>query len=94
MVGDWGERRGEGGGKGKVGLSERKICRCYTKGYITEMIRIKKVTMHIDIFVCIPVVIFRITLIDNDPLTSDINKIYILKNLFVYIYSARLIVLL
>ena len=50
--------------------------------------------MHIDIFVCIPVVIFIITLIDNDPLTSDINKIYILKNLFVYIYSARLIVLL
>ena len=50
--------------------------------------------MHIDIFVCIPVVIFIITLIDNDPLTSDINKIYILKNLFVYIYSARLTVLL
>ena len=83
-----------GGGKGKVGLSERKICRCYTKGYITEMMRTKKVTMHMDIFVCIPVVIFIITLIDNDPLTSDINKIYILKNLFVYIYSARLIVLL
>ena len=58
------------------------------------MIWIKKVTRHIDIFVCIPVVIFIITLIDNDPLTSDINKIYILKNLFVYIYSARLIVLL
>ena len=35
---DWGERRGVGGGKGKVGLSERKICRCYTKGYITDMI--------------------------------------------------------
>ena len=50
--------------------------------------------MHIDIFVCIPVVIFIITLIDNDPLTSDINKIHILKNLFVHIYSARLIVLL
>ena len=89
MIGDWGERRGVGGGKGKVGLSERKICRCYT-----EMISIKKVTMHIDIFVCVPIVIFIITLIDNDPSTSDINKIYILKNLFVYIYSARLIVLL
>ena len=50
--------------------------------------------MHIDIFVCTPIVIFIITLIDNDPLTSDINKTYILKNLFVYIYSARLIVLL
>ena len=83
-----------GGGKGKSGLSGRKICRCYTKGYITEMISIKRVTRHIDTFVCIPVVIFIITLIDNDPLTSDINKIYILKNLFVYIYSARLIVLL
>ena len=58
------------------------------------MMRTKKVTMHMDIFVCIPVVIFIITLIDNDPLTSDLNKIYILKNLFVYIYSARLIVLL
>ena len=66
----------------------------HTKGYITEMIWMKKVTRHIDIFVCIPVVIFIITIIDNDPLTSDINKIYILKNLFVYIYSARLIVLL
>ena len=50
--------------------------------------------MQIDIFVCIPVVIFIITLIDNDPLTSDMNKIYILKNLFVYIYSVRLTVLL
>ena len=30
VIGDWGERRGVGGGKGKVGLSERKICRCYT----------------------------------------------------------------
>jgi len=50
--------------------------------------------MHIDIFVCSPVVIFIITLIVNDPFTSEINKIYILKNLFVYIYSARLIVLL
>ena len=50
--------------------------------------------MHINIFVYIPVVIFIITLIDNDPLTSDINKIYILKNLFVYINCARLIVLL
>ena len=67
MIGDSGERRGVGGGKGKVGLSERKICRCYTKDYITEMIRIKKVTMHIDVFVCIPVVMFIITLIDNDP---------------------------
>ena len=27
-----------GGAKGSVGLSEKKICRCYTKGYITEMI--------------------------------------------------------
>ena len=44
----------------------------HTKGYITEMIRIKKVTMHIDIFVCIPVVIFIITLIDNDPLTCPV----------------------
>jgi len=30
--------------------------------------------MHTDIFVCIPVVIFIITLIDNDPLTNDINR--------------------
>ena len=27
-----------GGGRGKVGLSEKKICRCYTEGYITEII--------------------------------------------------------
>jgi len=33
--------------------------------------------MHIDIFVCILVVIFVITLIDNDPFTSEINKVYI-----------------
>jgi len=33
--------------------------------------------MHIDIFVCIPIVIFIVTLIDNDPFTSEINKIYI-----------------
>ena len=38
MIGDWGERRGGGGGKGKTGFSERKNCRCYSKGYITEMI--------------------------------------------------------
>jgi len=38
VIGDWGECRGVGWGKGKVGLSERKICRCHTKGYIPEMI--------------------------------------------------------
>jgi len=32
--------------------------------------------MHIDIFVCIPVVIFIITLIDNDPFTSEIKKLH------------------
>ena len=44
--------------------------------------------MHIDIFVCIPVVIFIITLIDNDALTSDINKIqnlYFKKTICIHI---------
>ena len=38
VIGDWGEHRGGGGGRGKVGFSKRNICRCYSKGYITEMI--------------------------------------------------------